>query len=183
VGIKFAQQNQEWISKQQQKSIKFLYFDGMPIGKKHRISLIEDNSKLIRIKDGNIIINKYAFPDDIKVKRSIKRALNLEAKEILPERVNYLANLYGFQFNELTIKPMKTRWGACSNSKNITLNCYLMMLPWNLIDYVILHELVHTIHMNHSDKFWSEVEKNLAEYKQIRKELRIIQPQVHSLYI
>lgn len=182
-GVKFAQQHQDWISKQRVKSVAFTYYDGMAIGKKHKICIVESRSSTIRIKEGNIYINKNSSPDDLEVKKSIKRALNLEAKEVLPERLQYLADKYGFKYEGVIIKPMKSRWGACSSSKYITLNCYLMMLPWVLIDYVLVHELAHTKQMNHSAAFWEEVAAHIENYKELRKQLRIIQPQVHSLYI
>lgn len=80
--------------------------------------------------------------------------LRKEAKRILPERVSDLAEQFGFQFSDVKIQSGKTRWGSCSSKKSINLSLYLLLLPEHLMDYVILHELCHTVEMNHSDRFW-----------------------------
>lgn len=85
----------------------------------------------------------------------IERALRHEAKRILPARLRALAEQYNFSFNNLRIANTKSRWGSCSTRGNINLSLSLMLLPDRLVDYVILHELCHTIEMNHSDRFWN----------------------------
>lgn len=90
---------------------------------------------------------------DVAVK-VIEKAWIMEAKEILPERVKVLANRYGFRYDGLSVKRIKSRWGSCSATNNINLSVYLMNIPDNLIDYVILHELCHTIEKNHGPMFW-----------------------------
>ncbi|BDX39366.1 hypothetical protein CYCD_27210 [Tenuifilaceae bacterium CYCD] len=87
-------------------------------------------------------------------KRAIERAYRTEAQEYLPERISVLAQQKGFKFNKLTIRNSFTRWGSCSAKNNINLSLHLMKLPNELIDYVILHELCHTVQKNHGPKFW-----------------------------
>lgn len=77
-----------------------------------------------------------------------------EAKQLLPPRVAELANLHGFTYNRVSIRDTHTRWGSCAANNNISLSLNLMRLPNHLIDYVILHELCHTVVKNHSDDFW-----------------------------
>lgn len=86
-------------------------------------------------------------------------ALRAEAHRVLPSKVLYFAKKFGFKVNEIKINNSKHRWGSCSNKKNINLSLFLMMLPEHLIDYVILHELAHTIELNHSPKFWELLDK------------------------
>ena len=86
------------------------------------------------------------------IRKGIERALRLEAKQYLPDKVREFAEMYGFKFNKLTLKNIKSRWGSCSRKNNINLSIHLMRLPDHLIDYVILHELVHTVHHNHSEQ-------------------------------
>ena len=70
-----------------------------------------------------------------------------------------LALQHGFHYNGVTIKDMSSRWGSCSNRKHINLSLLLMTLPWHLIDYVLLHELCHTVELNHSDRFWALMDR------------------------
>ena len=103
----------------------------------------------------------------------LKQALKKEALRILPARLETLAKQYLFQYNKVTIRDTKTRWGSCSSKKNISLSLSLMFLPAHLIDYVLLHELCHTIEMNHSHNFWTLMNKvTNCKAKALRSELK-----------
>ena len=95
-----------------------------------------------------------------------------EAKTVLTERLNFLAQKYQFSYNRLFIRNQKTRWGSCSSKNNISLNVNLIKLPQKLQDYVILHELVHTKHKNHSREFWNEMDRYVGDGKGLRREMR-----------
>ncbi len=88
-----------------------------------------------------------------------------KAKIFLIERLNELAEMNGFSYNKVFIRNQKTRWGSCSAKNNISLNMKLVLLPEELRDYVILHELVHTQKKNHSSKFWQELDKFVGNAK------------------
>ena len=107
-----------------------------------------------------------------EIRVGIEKALRQEAKTYLPNRVNSLANKHRFKFNNLVIKNTKTRWGSCSYLNNINLSLHLMRLPDHLIDYVILHELVHTKVKNHSIDFWQLLDTVSVGAKLLDKELR-----------
>ncbi len=83
-----------------------------------------------------------------------------------------MAELHGFQFNKATVKNQRTLWGSCSPRNNINLNVNLLRLPAELRDYVILHELVHTRHKNHSRAFWQELDQIVGSGKQFQRQLR-----------
>lgn len=85
--------------------------------------------------------------------------LRYTAKRYLPNRVLELAAEHGFSFQKVFIKNLKSKWGSCSSVGNINLNLHLMQLPDHLIDYIILHELCHTVEMNHSHKFYALLNK------------------------
>lgn len=107
------------------------------------------------------------------VEDAIWKILNREAKEILPPRVFELANFHGFKVSGVKVRKMKTRWGSCTAKNGINLNSWLVLLPDHLVDYVILHELVHTRHRDHSPRFWSALDAISASSSRIlRKELR-----------
>lgn len=109
-----------------------------------------------------------------KPKKADVEILRKRAKEILPPRVEYLAVKFGFKYKNLRFKNVKTRWGSCSFDNNINLNLNLVLLDDELIEYVILHELTHTIVKNHSEKFWDLLQKNLPNAIEIRKKLKKI---------
>ena len=95
-----------------------------------------------------------------------------EVKALLINRLKQLADQHGFQYERVTIRSQKTKWGSCSGKANINLNCKLAELPPNMIDYVILHELVHLKHRNHSKEFWAELDQYVPNAKAVSKELK-----------
>ena len=102
----------------------------------------------------------------------LTKVMRIEAMRILPERLRMLALRHGFQYAGITIRTTKTRWGSCSSKKRINLSSSLMLLPDHLIDYVLLHELCHTVEMNHSERFWSLMNKvTNGSAQKFRKEL------------
>lgn len=94
-----------------------------------------------------------------------------KAKKTLITKLNLLANKHGFNYKKVSIRNQKTRWGSCSHKNNISLNMKLIVLPEELIDYVILHELVHTRVHNHSKRFWNEMDKYMGNGKAMAKRL------------
>jgi len=95
-----------------------------------------------------------------------------KARQKLIKRLEELASKNGFPYNRISIRNQKTRWGSCSSKNNISLNIKLVLLPEELMDYVILHELVHTQIKNHSKDFWDELDKYTADAKIKASELR-----------
>lgn len=90
--------------------------------------------------------------------------LRQKASETIPERVRYYADILGISFGKITIRKQKTRWGSCSTKGNLNFNCLLMLTPPEVIDSVVVHELCHRIHMNHSKQFYSLVNKVYPQY-------------------
>lgn len=95
-----------------------------------------------------------------------------QALEVIPKRVAYYAKLMGVTYGRITIRNQKTRWGSCSSKGNLNFNCMLMLTPPEIQDYVVVHELCHRLEMNHSERFWKQVEKVLPDYKERRKWLK-----------
>lgn len=100
------------------------------------------------------------------------RELADKAIEVLPKRVAYFANVMGVTYGRITIRNQKTLWGSCSSKGNLNFNCMLMKTPPEIQDYVVVHELCHRREMNHSKRFWAEVEKVLPDYRERRKWLK-----------
>lgn len=107
-----------------------------------------------------------------------KKVLMKKAKDYLPYRLEYYAKLYGYKYDKCRLTHANTRWGSCSSSKTISLNIGLMKLPEQLRDYVILHELAHLNHMDHSKDFWAEVATHDKNYKTHNKKLKMFSPGV-----
>ncbi len=95
-----------------------------------------------------------------------------KAKKELPDRVAFYAKKIGVTYNRITIRCQRSRWGSCSSKGNLNFNCLLVLLPDEISDSVIVHELCHIKHMNHSPKFYAEVEKYYPGYKICHKWLK-----------
>ena len=93
------------------------------------------------------------------------KALAEKAKTIIADRVEYYAPKIGVTYNRVTIRCQRTRWGSCSSKGNLNFNCLLALFPVEIIDSVVVHELCHRKHMNHSPQFYAEIEKVFPEYK------------------
>lgn len=109
-------------------------------------------------------------------------ALRRRAQLILPARLAELAHSHGFQYSDVKIRKSRSRWGSCSTKKTISLSLYLMLLPEHLIEYVLLHELCHTVQMNHGPAFWNLLDKcTQNKARELRKEIRKyrLQQQLH----
>ena len=99
-------------------------------------------------------------------------ALAERARRVIPGRVRYYAERLGVSYGRITIRHQKTRWGSCSSSGNLNFNCLLMLAPPEVLDSVVVHELCHRKHMNHSKEFWNMIENILPDYKEHRKWLK-----------
>ena len=90
-------------------------------------------------------------------------------KDKIADRVKYYCAVMQVTVGRITIRNQKTRWGSCSSKGNLNFNCLLMLMPDKVLDYVVVHELCHLKQMNHSKKFWKEVERYMPDYKNYKK--------------
>lgn len=95
-----------------------------------------------------------------------------KALRIIPEKVKHYAPIVGVNYGRITIRNQQTRWGSCSSKGNLNFNCLLVLFPDEVMDYVVVHELCHRKHMNHSAAFYAEVERVFPEYKRCQKWLK-----------
>ena len=164
---------------------KLSYTENQQIGKSHNL-LIQTTTKPSSVKIvGTQILAEINEAESVEsvtnqqlIRSKILVALRKEAKSYLPRRLSFLAEEHGFSFARSKITHSSSRWGSCSSSGTISLNIGMMNLPFELIDYVIIHELCHTRHMNHSTKFWDEVAKFDPHYKTRRNELKKYSPYI-----
>lgn len=100
------------------------------------------------------------------------RTLAANARKVIPEHVAFLAPRVGVTYGRITIRSQHSRWGSCSGKGNLNFNCLLMLMPEEVLDYVVVHELCHRKEMNHSPRFWAEVERILPNFKESKKWLK-----------
>jgi predicted metal-dependent hydrolase len=162
------------------------YSHGMRVGKSHSLVVERGAFNSIKVtRRGQQIIAQLSHEhklSDTEVVRAIREviisALRVEAKSYLPKRLSFLSEKYGFSYDNVRFSHASSRWGSCSSSGTISLNIALMKLPFELIDYVIIHELSHTRHMNHSQEFWKLVESINPEYRSHRQTLKLEKPSI-----
>lgn len=159
-----------------------VYVDGMKIGASHKIVMSYGPRASARAR-GQLILWQVTDGNDPRsprhqtvIRRAVRKALDREAKSYLPRRLHYLAEQYGFNYSQVRYSNAKGRWGSCSSRGVISLNVALMNIPMEIVDYVLVHELCHTRHLNHSPLFWSEVERCYTDYKSVRKQLKSFSP-------
>lgn len=107
-----------------------------------------------------------------KLSEEEKKELKKNAKKVIEKRVEYYAKAMGLNYHSISIRLQKTRFGSCSTKNNLNFNAIVALMPQEILDYVIVHELSHLKEMNHSPAFWSEVEKVIPDYKSKRKWLK-----------
>ena len=182
-GAAFALTKKDWILEHLQQPTELK--SGMAVGKFHHLYFQSSatNATISARQKGSELWVTY--PDTYtQLSSAVQtaarklgiRALRTQAENLLPQRLRELAEKHGFTFKSVEVRQLKARWGSCNNEKEITLNLFLMQLPWELIDYVLLHELTHTKAMHHGPEFWSIFETSLPGAKQKRQKLKNYQP-------
>jgi len=107
------------------------------------------------------------------IRSIIEKHLRIEAKRILPLKLRSFADKHNFDYKSIKINKSISRWGSCSSQKNINFSFRCLLLPEHLADYIILHELCHTIEMNHGERFWNLLDKVTdGKSKELDKELK-----------
>lgn len=157
--------------------IQFSWIDGAEIpvnGKLIRFKLtVEEHrdSTLIQLKDNQIILITPNLSKDI-IKSSVAFWFKKACKGIIVSKANFYADLMEVNYNRIVMKEQKTCWGSCSSKNNLNFNWKLLLMPPDIMNYVIIHELAHLIELNHSKAFWAIVEAFMPEYKIYRKWLK-----------
>lgn len=169
-----------------QYALSSQYHPDMLIGKSHRIQLLPAATTHTTVTYKKPFIELQLAADESyqlpavqnQLRTAVATALRIEAKAYLPRRLEHLATQTGLGYSKIRFAHASSRWGSCSSSGTISLNIALMKLPFELIDYVLLHELCHTAHMNHSLQFWGLLERYDPGYKVHKKALKSFQPHI-----
>lgn len=185
-GMSFAASKQSWIVQNRPRTIAEMPLrEGLAVGKSHRLHFVADatvSRVTTRLRANQIVITYPAYMEtsdeavQTATQKAALRALKAESAKMLQIRLDELAEKHGYTFRSLAVKRLTGRWGSCDQDKNIVLNIYLMQVPWDLIDYVIMHELAHTRVMQHGRPFWDEMERHVPDAKHLRKRLSNYRP-------
>ena len=171
----FINEKENWINRKKRlienqiKDVTSNHNKLLYLGNLFPINLEQNASKELFFTGEEFIANSIE-PDSLSL--SIKKWYKNKFREIALPRVAYFANKHNLMVNQVRIKNQKTMWGSCSSKNNINLNYLLLMAPMGVIDYVIVHELVHTIHRNHSTDFWDSVESIMPEFQEHKRWLK-----------
>ena len=183
---RFLKEKHDWIVGtkeriiQNKPAIKKYSFNQVIKTRFHQIKIEETPKETPELhfngRDCHILIpaSMNILKEDVQeiIRKGIIETLRREAREYIIPRLNELALQHHFEYGEVRVKNLKSRWGSCSVRNNINLNIHLMRLPDSMIDYVLVHELVHTIHKNHGSSFWETLEKHFPGARKYSRELK-----------
>jgi predicted metal-dependent hydrolase len=170
----FVDSHTLWIEKKQAQARaaaalparQFIPGESFPyLGESYILEVVKDQKKALML-DGNFKLAERAREDAQKAFQDWYRA---QARQVIKERVNFFSTQYNFQYEKLRIGSARTRWGSCSPTGTLSFSWRLILNPMDVVDYVVIHELVHTVVHNHSKRFWKSVEKILPNYKVFNK--------------
>ena len=142
----------------------FLY-----LGKRCPLDIVTRPGMTLALVDGHFQLSAQAQPHALEL---FTAWYKLQARRILNERVSFYASQHHLSYNKLRISSARTRWGSCSSKGTLSFSWRLAMAPLEVIDYVVVHELAHTLQPNHSDKFWQQVAAILPEFAGCRQWLK-----------
>jgi predicted metal-dependent hydrolase len=148
------------------------------LGDNYNLEIIEgaykDCSAMFEPTGFKVYISKEideSFRKDI-IKMTLEKLYREIAKRFLSQRTKYFADILKVNPNRITIKEQKSVWGSCSSKSNINYNWKIIMAPAKIVDYLVVHELCHLIHPNHSEAYWKQVEQVLPDYKERKSWLK-----------
>lgn len=181
-GEMFARRHIQWIKTHRKIRSKITLKNGNIIGKSAVLN-IEKSSKertIVKVSKDLIYVSTPLKILDPKLQETLQKAceksLKLQANDYLKIRLDELSHRHKLKYRNLSIKKLRSRWGSCSAQKNISLSIYMMQLPDELIDYVLVHELIHTKHLNHGKDFWDAFELTFPNAKSYRHKIRHYSP-------
>ncbi len=161
----FVLNNSEYILKENAR-IKDPYAQGNPFYFFGSAYTVQHHNKSLQIRGEDVYL------DPLKAKAQSDLFYKSRAKELLPQRVVYWEERMGVKCSALGFRLAKRRWGSCNAQGRISLNPYMMKLSNEMIDYIIVHELSHLVHLNHSASFYGHIEQFLPDFRNIEKEIK-----------
>jgi predicted metal-dependent hydrolase len=180
---RILQQHEGWITKQLNKHAHTFTASALP--ETIKLSLTAESIPVVykklsdtnanptwQMQQGELLLSHHQHEDAIQL---LRHWLRSKAKQELPPRLRATAAKYGFSYARASIRSQKSRWGSCSSRGTISLNDQLMFIPEDTVDYLLIHELCHTRHMNHSVRFWQLVESCCTDFRRHEQVLGDVQ--------
>ncbi|MGL4363371.1 MAG: M48 family metallopeptidase [Cellulosilyticaceae bacterium] len=178
--IEIANKQKKWIHTQNEMHKQVLEIDWLKtkeikyLGKTKKIYIDQSKTKqsCLQYKDDIFYITVPKDTSDIQIKKLMENYYREAGKKYLKQRVKFFCRLLGVECGTITVRKQKTRWGSCSQSGNLSFNVKLMMTPEEVIDYIVLHEVMHLRYFNHGSVFWESIERIMPEYKKYEMYLK-----------
>ena len=164
-------QKESWILKHLQKLEQT---KKAPLNLQDEVDIFGERVSVDTVEALSLLLQKIKTEDESKILKAYDRFYKELAQKYLPQRVEHFTSLMQLSYKEIRLKKMRSRWGSCSSKRDITFNTMLLKLDKELIDYVVVHELAHLVHMNHSKAFHDLVAFYLPDSLKLRKKLRSI---------
>jgi predicted metal-dependent hydrolase len=185
-GLDFLLSRQQWIATQAPKTTALLT-EGLVVGTLRHLHFVTDPAKQAvstSVRKSEVVVSYGPLQtwSDTVIQKAAQtacwRALKNEATQVLIPRLNELVRIHNCMYTTIRIKRMTSRWGSCDQRQNIVLNLFLVQLPMQYIDYVILHELAHTKALNHGPDFWHVFEAMLPNARTLKRQMRAYRPEL-----
>lgn len=172
-------EHQEWIHRKRAEILAKpappapkLFIDGelfQYLGRCYPLEIVASARPRLQFSAGHFLLARAALPD---AREAFLAWYKTQAKTVFNERVAQLAKRYGFSYRQVKINSARTRWGSCTSKNNLNFTWRLVLAPSDVIDYVVIHELVHTVTKNHSPRYWERVKQIMPDYRRHVKWLK-----------
>jgi len=176
----FVSQNQAWIERQQQRlklrqtaNPSLNWDEGVIsyLGRLYKIEFCMDGNEKVRFEAGKCLVKPVTL-NKADIKKTLLSWLKIQAEKHILNQTRYWAEKMEVKYGGVRFGQQSSRWGSCSGENNLRFNWRLIHFPAEVIDYVVIHELSHTVHHDHSDRFWNLVAKHCPTWKQERTFLK-----------
>lgn len=175
--LQFVEKHASWVEKKKAEMRAMVpcspkqYLPGesfLYLGQAYPLEIVKDQKSKLVLDDG------FRLADSMQANAEMvfQDWYCQQARQVIEARVAFFAERHQFQYKKIRISSARTRWGSCSSKGTLSFSWRLILTPLDVIDYVVVHELAHTVHHNHSKHFWKLVEKLMPDYKERRKRLK-----------
>lgn len=184
--VRFVEEKRSWISEKvmmmQERILsrpKKEYVTGetlLYLGREYRLVVEEGRNPAVFMREQDLVVvlpqDRISSPFEELIKDQLYSWYLARAREVVRERIGYWARQLGVSPPPFSVRNQKSKWGSCSPNNTVSINVRLLMAPLDTIDYIVLHELCHIVHKDHSPVFWDLVRAHMPNYKQRKEQLK-----------